>query len=151
MARCARQLFCRFVRLLNTEIRQMCQDETALGAEARSLFVVDEKAHSNDALFIDFGVRADIACIRSFEFFFQTQVYTRNRLFRLFKSSKLGKTATLRVSDTNSFAFADEKDFFLASLVLNVELSDNKRVVGATGPRLTLVGRNMCRFVELGL
>ncbi|XP_048585081.1 DNA-directed primase/polymerase protein isoform X2 [Nematostella vectensis] len=67
-------------------------------------------------------------------------VYTRNRNFRLFKSSKYGKKATLGIAKENTFkvkfrnrrgSFCKELDYllFLDSLVSNVSLQENGRDV----------------------
>ena len=57
---------------------------------------------------------------------FDVGVYTKNRNFRLYKSSKLGKNAAFSVADNNQFTAKQEKGIcseesvFLASLVCNV-------------------------------
>lgn len=59
-------------------------------------------------------------------FFYKTGVYTKNRNFRLYKSSKMGKNAAFTLSDDNKFTAQAEKSMsaeesvFLASLVCNV-------------------------------
>uniref|UniRef100_A0A672ZR51 DNA-directed primase/polymerase protein n=1 Tax=Sphaeramia orbicularis TaxID=375764 RepID=A0A672ZR51_9TELE len=63
-----------------------------------------------DSLFVDLGV------------------YTRNRNFRLYKSSKVGKNAAFTVADDNKFSakagkgISREESIFLASLVCNVRI-----------------------------
>lgn len=62
-------------------------------------------------------------------------VYTRNRNFRLYKSSKKGKPVVLEVAEDNRFSLArsenvcDEEQYFLCSLVSNVRFSDTLRVL----------------------
>lgn len=59
--------------------------------------------------------------------FFFTGVYTKNRNFRLYKSSKVGKNAAFTVADDNRFlptperrGISKEESVFLASLVCNL-------------------------------
>eukprot|EP01125_Pyxidicula_operculata_P000045 TRINITY_DN1005_c1_g3_i2.p1 TRINITY_DN1005_c1_g3~~TRINITY_DN1005_c1_g3_i2.p1 ORF type:complete len:530 (-),score=143.53 TRINITY_DN1005_c1_g3_i2:21-1610(-) len=47
-------------------------------------------------------------------------VYSRNRNFRLFKSTKLGKNRPLVISKSNTFQYEDEKDLFMCSIICNV-------------------------------
>lgn len=59
-------------------------------------------------------------------YFTKTGVYTKNRNFRLYKSSKVGKNAAFTVADDNEFIHKPEKGIsaeesvFLASLVCNI-------------------------------
>lgn len=59
-------------------------------------------------------------------YFTKTGVYTKNRNFRLYKSSKVGKNAAFTVADDNKFidkpqkGISAEESMFLASLVCNV-------------------------------
>ncbi|XP_011941670.1 PREDICTED: DNA-directed primase/polymerase protein isoform X5 [Cercocebus atys] len=62
-------------------------------------------------------------------------VYTRNRNFRLYKSSKIGKRVALEVPEDNTFFpirskdVSDEYQYFLSSLVSNVRFSDTLRIL----------------------
>ncbi|XP_040822218.1 DNA-directed primase/polymerase protein isoform X2 [Ochotona curzoniae] len=62
-------------------------------------------------------------------------VYTRNRNFRLYKSSKLGKHVALEIAEDNKFfpkqskAISEEYQYFLSSLVCNVRFSDTLRIL----------------------
>ncbi|XP_036154997.1 DNA-directed primase/polymerase protein isoform X1 [Myotis myotis] len=62
-------------------------------------------------------------------------VYTRNRNFRLYKSSKKGKPVVLEVAEDNRFSLtrsestSEEEQCFLSSLVSNVRFSDTLRVL----------------------
>lgn len=47
-------------------------------------------------------------------------VYSRNRNFRLYLSSKSGKNNILNVSNINKYPFYSQKQFFLSSLVCNI-------------------------------
>lgn len=58
--------------------------------------------------------------------FNKTGVYTKNRNFRLYKSSKVGKNAAFKVAEDNKFiaklekGTSAEQSLFLASLVCNL-------------------------------
>uniref|UniRef100_A0A8C5L850 DNA-directed primase/polymerase protein n=1 Tax=Jaculus jaculus TaxID=51337 RepID=A0A8C5L850_JACJA len=62
-------------------------------------------------------------------------VYTRNRNFRLYKSSKIGKYVALEVAEDNRFFpkpskhLSEENQYFLYSLVSNVRFSDTLRIL----------------------
>uniref|UniRef100_A0A2K5PTH1 DNA-directed primase/polymerase protein n=1 Tax=Cebus imitator TaxID=2715852 RepID=A0A2K5PTH1_CEBIM len=62
-------------------------------------------------------------------------VYTRNRNFRLYKSSKIGKCVALEVAEENRFFpiqsenVSEEYQYFLSSLVSNVRFSDTLRIL----------------------
>ncbi|XP_048186454.1 DNA-directed primase/polymerase protein [Perognathus longimembris pacificus] len=62
-------------------------------------------------------------------------VYTRNRNFRLYKSSKIGKCVVLEVAEDNRFFpkqpknVSKENQYFLSSLVSNVRFSDTLRIL----------------------
>ncbi|KAK0142473.1 DNA-directed primase/polymerase protein [Merluccius polli] len=59
-------------------------------------------------------------------------VYTKNRNFRLYKSSKVGKNVALTVAEDNQFTptplknFSPEQSLFLASLVCNVSYTGQR-------------------------
>ncbi|XP_017525111.3 DNA-directed primase/polymerase protein isoform X1 [Manis javanica] len=67
--------------------------------------------------------------------FVDTGVYTRNRNFRLYKSSKIGKHVALEVAEDNKFFpkksenVSEESQYFLSSLVSNVRFSDTLRIL----------------------
>ncbi|MEJ1285096.1 primase and polymerase (DNA-directed) [Cricetulus griseus] len=62
-------------------------------------------------------------------------VYTRNRNFRLYRSSKIGKCVALEVAEDNRFIpkqskdISEENQYFLSSLVSNVRFSDTLRIL----------------------
>ncbi|XP_029287277.1 DNA-directed primase/polymerase protein isoform X2 [Cottoperca gobio] len=59
-------------------------------------------------------------------------VYTKNRNFRLYKSSKVGKNAAFTVADDNKFTdkpekgISEEESVFLASLVCNISFTGQR-------------------------
>ncbi|KAL6110743.1 primpol [Pungitius sinensis] len=75
-----------------------------------------------DSLFVDLGV------------------YTKNRNFRLYKSSKVGKNAAFKLADDNKFTnklekgISEEESVFLASLVCNVSFT-GQRILTSDVPR----------------
>uniref|UniRef100_A0A3Q1MFJ5 DNA-directed primase/polymerase protein n=1 Tax=Bos taurus TaxID=9913 RepID=A0A3Q1MFJ5_BOVIN len=68
-------------------------------------------------------------------------VYTRNRNFRLYKSSKIGKYVALEVAEDNKFFpiqsknISKENQYFLSSLVSNVRFSDALRILTCDVPQ----------------
>ncbi|KAG7458644.1 hypothetical protein MATL_G00222740 [Megalops atlanticus] len=80
--------------------------------DLNSLLVKDKEGR--DQLFVDLGV------------------YTKNRNFRLYKSSKVGKNAAFKVAEDNAFVakpdkhVSAEESIFLASLVSNVSFTGQK-------------------------
>ncbi|XP_044873962.1 DNA-directed primase/polymerase protein isoform X2 [Mauremys mutica] len=67
-------------------------------------------------------------------------VYTKNRNFRLYKSSKAGKHATLKIAEDNKFVpkpqknISIEEQYFLSSLVCNVRFSEIERALTCDNP-----------------
>uniref|UniRef100_A0A3P8UXC4 DNA-directed primase/polymerase protein n=1 Tax=Cynoglossus semilaevis TaxID=244447 RepID=A0A3P8UXC4_CYNSE len=82
--------------------------------ETTDLSFLQVKNQGQDCLFVDLGV------------------YTKNRNFRLYGSSKLGKNAAFTVADDNQFIPKPEKgtspdeSIFLASLVCNVSFTGQR-------------------------
>ncbi|XP_056416083.1 DNA-directed primase/polymerase protein [Hyla sarda] len=107
-----------------------------------TLFVQDKNGRTQ--LFIDLGV------------------YTKNRNFRLYKSSKMGKNVPFEVAEDNIFAMKPskhhsiEEQIFLCSLISNVRFTDSLKILtcsstenkknGASCPSTTasvITGRTM--------
>ncbi|XP_040098985.1 DNA-directed primase/polymerase protein isoform X3 [Oryx dammah] len=86
-------------------------------------FVIVKNDMGEKRLFVDLGV------------------YTRNRNFRLYKSSKIGKRVALEVAEDNRFFpvqsrdISKENQYFLASLVSNVRFSDALRILTCDTPQ----------------
>ncbi|XP_070769076.1 DNA-directed primase/polymerase protein [Enoplosus armatus] len=83
--------------------------------EERDLrFLQVKNKDGQDCLFVDLGV------------------YTKNRNFRLYKSSKVGKNAAFKVADSNKFiakpvkGISEEESVFLASLICNVSFTGQR-------------------------
>ncbi|XP_043945784.1 DNA-directed primase/polymerase protein [Protopterus annectens] len=72
--------------------------------------------------------------------FVDLAVYTKNRNFRLYKSSKAGKIVTLKIADDNKFAPKQEKNIsveeqlFQCSLVSNVRFTDLLKIITCCSP-----------------
>ncbi|XP_068952135.1 DNA-directed primase/polymerase protein isoform X2 [Petaurus breviceps papuanus] len=72
--------------------------------------------------------------------FVDVGVYTRNRNFRLYKSSKWGKCVPLEVAEDNKFVpkqsktVSEENQYFLSSLVTNIRFSDTLRILTCDVP-----------------
>ncbi|XP_036619274.1 DNA-directed primase/polymerase protein [Trichosurus vulpecula] len=85
-------------------------------------FLIVKNKGGDDHLFVDVGV------------------YTRNRNFRLYKSSKLGKCVPLEVAEDNKFfpkqskTVSEENQYFLSSLVTNIRFSDTLRILTCDVP-----------------
>uniref|UniRef100_A0A7M4DVC7 DNA-directed primase/polymerase protein n=1 Tax=Crocodylus porosus TaxID=8502 RepID=A0A7M4DVC7_CROPO len=67
-------------------------------------------------------------------------VYTKNRNFRLYKSSKSGRHVTLEIAEDNKFVpklkenISIEEQYFLSSLVCNVRSSDIEKILTCDNP-----------------
>ena len=92
-------------------------------------------------IFADYKNKSLKTCIHIVLLIFDTGVYTRNRNFRLYKSSKIGKYVPLEVAEDNKFYpiqsknISIENQYFLSALVSNVRY---------TGPEL-----NHCVFMNI--
>ncbi|NWZ61820.1 PRIPO protein, partial [Acrocephalus arundinaceus] len=81
-----------------------------------SFLIVNDK-EGNKQLFVDLGKYKNIC--------FPVGVYTKNRNFRMYKSSKAGKNVILTIAEDNKFMPSHEKDvsleeaYFLSSLICN--------------------------------
>ncbi|XP_039606951.1 DNA-directed primase/polymerase protein isoform X2 [Polypterus senegalus] len=89
------------------------QNSTAVGFPP--IFVKDKSGR--ETLFVDLGV------------------YTKNRNFRVYKSTKANKKAALNLADDNMFMLhprkgvLKEEDIFLSSLISNVRFTDRLRIL----------------------
>ncbi|XP_047672493.1 DNA-directed primase/polymerase protein [Tachysurus fulvidraco] len=76
------------------------------------------------------------------QLFVDLGVYTKNRNFRLYKSSKLGKNAAFSVAEDNEFIpvsnkhTTEEERIFLASLITNVSFT-SQRILTHNAPETT--------------
>ncbi|XP_050193967.1 DNA-directed primase/polymerase protein isoform X2 [Myiozetetes cayanensis] len=71
------------------------------------------------------------------QLFVDLGVYTKNRNFRMYKSSKAGKNVILKIAEDNKFIPSCEKDvsleeaYFLSSLICNIRVSDDTKVLSS--------------------
>ncbi|XP_018551202.1 DNA-directed primase/polymerase protein isoform X2 [Lates calcarifer] len=100
---------------------------TKLGEEAENPLTKRRKEEETDLRFLRVKNKDGQDCL-----FVDLGVYTKNRNFRLYKSSKVGKNAAFTVADDNQFitkhekAFSAEESVFLASLVCNVSFTGQR-------------------------
>ncbi|NWI03329.1 PRIPO protein, partial [Tichodroma muraria] len=84
-----------------------------------SFLIVNDK-EGNKQLFVDLGKYKNIC--------FPVGVYTKNRNFRMYKSSKAGKNVILKIADDNKFipsceeGVSLEEAYFLSSLICNIRV-----------------------------
>ncbi|TKS68266.1 DNA-directed primase/polymerase protein [Collichthys lucidus] len=96
------------------EMSESPQTKRRKQGDADLRFLQVKKKDGQDSLFVDLGV------------------YTKNRNFRLYKSSKVGKNAAFTVADDNEFTAKPEKGIsaeesvFLASLVCNLSFTGQR-------------------------
>ncbi|XP_023780801.1 DNA-directed primase/polymerase protein isoform X3 [Cyanistes caeruleus] len=82
-------------------------------------FLIVNNKEGNQQLFVDLGV------------------YTKNRNFRMYKSSKAGKNVILKIAEDNKFIPKCEKDvsleeaYFLSSLICNIGTSGDIKVLSS--------------------
>uniref|UniRef100_UPI003AAA5D69 DNA-directed primase/polymerase protein n=1 Tax=Centroberyx gerrardi TaxID=166262 RepID=UPI003AAA5D69 len=92
----------------NLQAKRRRQEERDLS------FLLVKNKEGQESLFVDLGV------------------YTKNRNFRLYKSSKLGKNAAFTVAEDNKFiakperSISAEESLFLASLICNVSFTGQR-------------------------
>ncbi|XP_075608079.1 DNA-directed primase/polymerase protein isoform X2 [Balearica regulorum gibbericeps] len=71
------------------------------------------------------------------QLFVDLGVYTRNRNFRMYKSSKAGKNVILKIAEDNKFVpnceenVSLEEAYFLSSLICNIRVKDNTKVLSS--------------------
>ncbi|XP_054679842.1 DNA-directed primase/polymerase protein isoform X2 [Grus americana] len=71
------------------------------------------------------------------QLFVDLGVYTRNRNFRMYKSSKAGKNVILKIAEDNKFVPDCEEDvsleeaYFLSSLICNIRVKDDTKVLSS--------------------
>uniref|UniRef100_UPI0037E7BD09 DNA-directed primase/polymerase protein-like n=1 Tax=Semicossyphus pulcher TaxID=241346 RepID=UPI0037E7BD09 len=105
------------------EVAESPQTKKCKKEETDLRFLQVKNKDGQDGLFVDLGV------------------YTKNRNFRLYKSSKMGKNAAFTVADDNKFTdkpgkgVSVEESVFLASLVCNVSFT-GQRVLTSDIPEI---------------
>ncbi|XP_021249033.1 DNA-directed primase/polymerase protein isoform X4 [Numida meleagris] len=90
------------------------------GENAEFSFLIVNNKEGDKQLFVDLGV------------------YTRNRNFRMYKSSKAGKNVILKIAEDNKFVpnceenISLEEAYFLSSLVCNVRCKDGTKILSSS-------------------
>uniref|UniRef100_A0A8C3JEW9 DNA-directed primase/polymerase protein n=1 Tax=Calidris pygmaea TaxID=425635 RepID=A0A8C3JEW9_9CHAR len=74
------------------------------------------------------------------QLFVDLGVYTKNRNFRMYKSSKAGKNVILKIAEDNQFVphceenVSLEEAYFLSSLICNIRMRDDTHVLSSAFP-----------------
>ncbi|XP_008947027.1 PREDICTED: DNA-directed primase/polymerase protein-like, partial [Merops nubicus] len=89
------------------------------GEDSEFSFLIVNDKEGDKQLFVDLGV------------------YTKNRNFRMYKSSKAGKNVILKIAEDNKFVPNCEKNisleeaYFLSSLICNIRVKDDTKVLSS--------------------
>lgn len=114
----------------NSETCRACaapEEEASSGDVAKSPHTKRRKLEEKDLSSLQVKNKDGKDCL-----FVDLGVYTKNRNFRLYKSSKVGKKAVFTVADDNKFSAKAEKgisveeSLFLASLICNVSFTGQR-------------------------
>ncbi|KAK7315144.1 hypothetical protein VNO77_33676 [Canavalia gladiata] len=89
-------------------------------------------ARGNDKNFERLFVMKDSSSSEASQLFVDTAVYSRNRCFRLFLSSKAGKSSVLLPTERFKCKQLGEEDMFMASLICNMDADYEKLLVCKT-------------------
>ncbi|XP_024784336.1 DNA-directed primase/polymerase protein isoform X5 [Pan paniscus] len=120
----------KMVALLIEYVRKALQELYGVNCSAEDVLNLDSSTDEKFSRHLIFQLH-DVA----FKDNIHVGVYTRNRNFRLYKSSKIGKRVALEVTEDNRFFptqskdVSDEYQYFLSSLVSNVRFSDTLRIL----------------------
>ncbi|XP_045641775.1 DNA-directed primase/polymerase protein isoform X4 [Ursus americanus] len=120
----------KMVALLIEHVCKALQELYGVHCSAEDVFNLDSSTDEKFSRHLIFQLH-DVA----FKDNIHVGVYTRNRNFRLYKSSKIGKQVALEVAEDNKFFpkqsknISEENQYFLSSLVSNVRFSDTLRIL----------------------
>ncbi|XP_051697246.2 DNA-directed primase/polymerase protein isoform X4 [Oryctolagus cuniculus] len=126
----------KMVALLIEHVCRALQDLYSVRCSAEDVFNLDSSTDEKFSRHLIFQLH-DVA----FKDNIHVGVYTRNRNFRLYKSSKLGKHVALEIAEDNKFfpkqskTIPEENQYFLSSLVCNVRFSDTLRILTCDTPQ----------------
>ncbi|XP_039738584.1 DNA-directed primase/polymerase protein isoform X6 [Pteropus medius] len=117
------------VALLIEHVCKALQELYRVNCSAEDVFNLDSSTDEKFSRHLIFQLH-DVA----FKDNIHVGVYTRNRNFRLYKSSKIGKPVALEVAEDNKFSLtqsdiSEENQYFLSSLISNVRFSDTLRIL----------------------
>ncbi|XP_075716310.1 DNA-directed primase/polymerase protein isoform X2 [Rhinoderma darwinii] len=127
----------------SNDVNEQCGNNLRNPQKAFTEFTSNQESYDLSTLFVQDSNRKK-------KLFIDLGVYTKNRNFRLYKSSKLGKNVNFKVAKDNKFAVkpskhvSEEAQIFLCSLISNVRFTDSLKVLtcaraenernGASGP-----------------
>ncbi|XP_027454193.2 DNA-directed primase/polymerase protein isoform X6 [Zalophus californianus] len=120
----------KMVALLIEHVCKALQELYRVNCSAEDVFNLDSSTDEKFSRHLIFQLH-DVA----FKDNVHVGVYTRNRNFRLYKSSKIGKQVALEIAEDNRFfpkqskTISEENQYFLSSLVSNVRFSDTLRIL----------------------
>uniref|UniRef100_A0A8C0YXP6 DNA-directed primase/polymerase protein n=3 Tax=Canis lupus familiaris TaxID=9615 RepID=A0A8C0YXP6_CANLF len=120
----------KMVALLIEHVCKALQELYRVDCSAEDVFNLDSSTDEKFSRHLIFQLH-DVA----FKDNIHVGVYTRNRNFRLYKSSKIGKHVALEIAEDNKFFpkqsknISEENQYFLSSLVSNVRFSDTLRIL----------------------
>uniref|UniRef100_A0A8C8XMI1 DNA-directed primase/polymerase protein n=1 Tax=Panthera leo TaxID=9689 RepID=A0A8C8XMI1_PANLE len=120
----------KMVALLIEHVCKALQELYRVNCSAEDVFNLDSSTEEKFSRHLIFQLH-DVA----FKDNIHVGVYTRNRNFRLYKSSKIGKHVALEIAEDNKFfpkhseTVSEENQCFLSSLVSNVRFSDTLRIL----------------------
>ncbi|XP_060990736.1 DNA-directed primase/polymerase protein isoform X4 [Dama dama] len=126
----------KMVALLIEHVCKALQEFYRVNCSAEDVLNLDSSTEEKFSRHLIFQLR-DVA----FKDNIHVGVYTRNRNFRLYKSSKIGKYVALEVAEDNRFFptqsknISKENQYFLSSLVSNVRFSDALRILTCDIPQ----------------
>ncbi|XP_007939079.1 DNA-directed primase/polymerase protein [Orycteropus afer afer] len=124
-------------KMVASLIEHVCkalQEVYSVNCSAEDVFNLDSSTDEKFSRHLIFQLH-DVAFKDNIHVVFDVGVYTRNRNFRLYKSSKIGKHVALEVAEDNKFFptqsknISKENQYFLSSLVSNVRFSDTLRIL----------------------
>ncbi|XP_071076272.1 DNA-directed primase/polymerase protein isoform X3 [Desmodus rotundus] len=125
----------KMVALLIEHVCKALQELYRVHCSAKDVFNLDSSTDAKFSRHLIFQLRGV-----AFKDNIHVGVYTRNRNFRLYKSSKIGKLVVLEVAEDNKFSvtqsndISEENQYFLSSLVSNVRFSDTLRILTCDTP-----------------
>nr|XP_051688901.1 DNA-directed primase/polymerase protein isoform X4 [Oryctolagus cuniculus] len=126
----------KMVALLIEHVCRALQDLYSVRCSAEDVFNLDSSTDEKFSRHLIFQLH-DVA----FKDNIHVGVYTRNRNFWLYKSSKLGKHVALEIAEDNKFfpkqskTIPEENQYFLSSFVCNVRFSDTLRILTCDTPQ----------------
>ncbi|XP_036911058.1 DNA-directed primase/polymerase protein isoform X3 [Sturnira hondurensis] len=126
----------KMVALLIEYVCKALQESYSVNCSAEDVFNLDSSTDAKFSRHLIFQLH-DVA----FKDNIHVGVYTRNRNFRLYKSSKVGKLVVLEIAEDNTFSvprsndISEENQYFLSSLVSNIRFSATLQILTCDTPK----------------